>query len=131
MTQDKPRGVETEGRTIELSLPFPVKVLWPNGRPGHWGVKARAAKAARRLAGGEALVARGAPLNWSGATLAWTIHPKTAHAIDDDAPPSALKAYRDGIADALGLDDQHFTATYRMGQPVKGGAVTVIISETK
>lgn len=32
----------------------------------------------------------------------------TAQARDDDNADSACKAYRDGIADALGIDDRHF-----------------------
>lgn len=116
---------------ITLELPFPTKVLWPNGRPGHWAVKARAIKSARRVAAWEVKAANRQRLSWRAATLAWTIHPKTANKIDDDAPPAALKAYRDGIADALGIDDQNFSATYQFGSPVKGGAVLVTISEAK
>lgn len=115
---------------ITVTLPFPTKVLWPNGRPGHWAVKSRAAKQARRTSWALALEAMGGRLPlWKAVRLEWTIHPKTAHQIDDDAPPAALKAYRDGIADALGIDDANFTATYSFGEPIKGGSVLVTISE--
>ena len=116
---------------ITIALPFPVKLLWPNGRPPHWAAKHRAVKAARNLAWRETRLAFGPsrPV-WQKVNLAWVIHPKTAHHIDDDAPPAALKAFRDGIADALGIDDAHFTATYTIGAPVRGGAIEVTLSET-
>lgn len=111
-----------------VTLPFPVKLLWPNGRAPHWASRHRAVKAARSLAALEcrAAIGPGKP-GWTGVTLAWVIHPKTAHRIDDDAPPYALKAFRDGIADALGIDDSRFVATYAMGEPIKGGRVVVTI----
>lgn len=112
---------------VELTLPFPAKILWPNGR-GHWSTKSRVVKAARHDAWLLTLAAIGADRAvYSAAKLAWTIHPKTAHTIDDDAPPSALKSYRDGIADALRLDDKFFTATYAFAEPIKGGLVRVSI----
>jgi crossover junction endodeoxyribonuclease RusA len=38
------------------------------------------------------------------------------------------KAAQDGIADALGIDDSKFECSYRLGEPVKGGAVRVEIT---
>lgn len=116
--------------TLTVHLPFPDKILWPNGR-GHRMAKARAIKTARKLAAWEVIAAYRPRPDWEAVRLDWVIHPKTAHPIDDDAPPSALKAYRDGIADALGIDDAHFQATYQFGAPIKGGAVLVTISEAK
>lgn len=111
---------------VELTLPFPAKILWPNGR-GHWAAKARSVASARRTAWALTLEASGGKWPTIAAKLNWTIHPKTAHTIDDDAPPSALKSYRDGIADALGVDDKFFTATYAFAEPIKGGLVRVSI----
>ena len=127
MTPSITQTTET-GQGVIVTLPFPAKILWPNGR-GHWANKAREVKASRRNAWASTLEAIGgrAP-DWSAAKLVWTIHPKTAHTIDDDAPPSALKSYRDGIADALRLDDKFFTASYAFAEPVKGGLVRVEIS---
>ena len=114
---------------ITLTLPFPVRMLWPNGRAPHWAARHRAVKAARSLAGLECRAAIGPTKPaWQSVALAWVIHPKTAHRIDDDAPPYALKAFRDGIADALGIDDSRFTATYAMADPIKGGRVVLTIS---
>jgi crossover junction endodeoxyribonuclease RusA len=46
---------------------------------------------------------------------------------DGDNAQSACKAFRDGIADALGIDDSKFTTTYSISEPVKGGAVIVTV----
>lgn len=109
-----------------FELPFPAKVLWPNGR-GHWGEKSRAFKAHKEWAWAAALnakipVARGT-VNWNV-----TVHPKTRHPIDDDNARASLKAYQDGIALALGVDDKAFAApVLTFGEPVKGGLVVVTI----
>jgi len=64
------------------------------------------------------------PVNWSV-----TIHPKTAHAIDDDNARASLKAYQDGLALALGVDDKQFKApTLTFGEPIKGGLVRIEIA---
>lgn len=110
-----------------ITLPFPAKILWPNGR-GHWASRARAVNSARIEAAWH-IRSVAKKTVWKSAKLHWVIHPKTAHPIDDDAPPYALKSYRDGIADALGIDDKNFRATYEFGPPVKGGAVIVKIEE--
>jgi crossover junction endodeoxyribonuclease RusA len=41
---------------------------------------------------------------------------------------AAFKAGFDGIADALGVDDNRFVPTYRKGDVVKGGMVIVEIA---
>src|SRR5687767_2435467 len=57
-----------------------------------------------------------------------TFYPKTRNAIDDDNARSSLKAYQDGIANALGINDSQFDApTIHFGEPVKGGRVVVSI----
>lgn len=44
---------------------------------------------------------------------------------DDDGMIGAFKHYRDGIADALGVDDALFRPQYVIADPIKGGAVIV------
>lgn len=65
--------------------------------------------------------------DWTGVHLRWEFHPKTANKPDDDNAQASCKPYRDGIADALGINDANFTTTYSMAEPVKGGAVHVTI----
>lgn len=115
--------------TISVKLPWPNRLLHPNARP-HWAAKARATKAARSTAWAITLEAlKGVKLDWRAAKLHWVFHPKTAHAVDDDGAESSCKSYRDGIADALGIDDANFKATREIGPPIKGGAVIVQIEE--
>lgn len=115
---------------LRVSLPWPDRNLSPNARC-HWAVKAKAVKDARHTARVLTLQAtKMRKAHWSGAILHWEFHPKTRTAPDSDNAQSATKAFRDGIADALGMDDANFTTTYSMGDPVKGGAVLVTIRGT-
>lgn len=110
-----------------FNLPWPHKVLWPNGR-GHWGEKARQTKKHRNWAYVSAL---GAGLGGAGKTASridWsvTFYPKTRHPVDNDNCRASLKAYADGIADALGCDDKLFNApAVTFGEPIKGGLVMI------
>jgi crossover junction endodeoxyribonuclease RusA len=62
-------------------------------------------------------------------SIAVTVHPKTRNPIDRDNCVAALKSYLDGIADALGVDDQTFdTPSISFGEPVKGGLMTLTVS---
>jgi len=112
-----------------IQLPWPDKALSPNGR-AHWAQKARAVKTARREAWGITLAEMdGRTVSWQAVDLHWIFRPKTANTPDEDNIEAACKAYRDGIADALGIDDANFTATREIGLPVKGGAVFAIFRE--
>jgi crossover junction endodeoxyribonuclease RusA len=103
---------------ISFGLPFPAKVLWPNGRPAHWAEKARAVKSARKAAWAAALAAGVKSLPASG-----------RYAIDADNAVSSLKASLDGIADALGVDDRTFdTPSISFGEPVKGGLLSLTLT---
>jgi crossover junction endodeoxyribonuclease RusA len=112
---------------VRVTLPWPDKHLSPNARC-HWAVKARATKDARHAA--RVLTLQATKMRrpkWDGAALHWEFHPKTRNTPDDDNAKASTKAFRDGIADALGIDDSKFQTTYSMGSPVKGGAVIVTI----
>lgn len=112
-----------------VTLPWPAAVLSPNAR-SHWASKARAIKGARRQAWAATLEAmKGKKPCWQAAALSWVFHPKTANTPDADNAISSCKAFADGIADALGINDRHFHSSYRMAEPVKGGMVRVTITE--
>jgi crossover junction endodeoxyribonuclease RusA len=117
---------------VSFGLPFPAKVLWPNGRPAHWAEKARAVKSARKAAWAAALAAGVKSLPVGGRYgLAITVYPKTRNAIDADNAVSSLKATIDGIADALGVDDRTFdTPSISFGEPVKGGLLSLTLTAT-
>lgn len=113
-----------------VSLPWPDKALSPNGRV-HWATKARATKTAKTMAAALTRVEMKTKPTWLSAWLEYAFHPKTAHAIDLDNCIASAKAYQDGIAIALGIDDAKFETTYRIGEPIKGGLVKVTIGERK
>ena len=89
-------------------LPYPHKALWPNGR-AHWAVKAREVKKHRHWA---CMAARADYIRpGSKYRITITCCPKArGPAPDADNIAAAGKAYIDGIADALGVNDRHFAA---------------------
>lgn len=112
---------------IEITLPWPNKDLSPNGRV-HWGRKAKAASDARSVA---RILASSA--GWQrlllpeGRLHLWIdFYPPTRRLPDDDNMVARFKPYRDGLADALGIDDKRFVShPYVREQPRKGGEVVV------
>lgn len=111
--------------TGKLVLPWPPKVLSPNAR-AHWATRSRAAKTYRMTCH---LLARqfGAVAPEGRVLLSLEFCPPDARRRDDDNCVAAFKSGRDGLADALGIDDSRFVTRFEMGQPVKGGAVVVSI----
>lgn len=109
-----------------LVLPWPSKGLSPNGRV-HWAVKAKAVKAAKAEAFALAIAA-----GWRGAPLPERIHlwvdfyPPTKRLPDDDNMLSRFKAARDGIAEALGIDDQRFISHPNVRSEKRAGGQVVV-----
>jgi crossover junction endodeoxyribonuclease RusA len=121
---------KAEGRRIVL--PWMDAKLTPNAkRRLHWSAYRPAIKAARELAWGvttETLSheARHALRAATGKiAVSVTFYPPDARRRDDDGMVGAFKHYRDGIADALGLDDHHFAPHYVFADPEKPGRVEV------
>ena len=90
---------------ITITLALPSSKLSPNSR-GHWTIKSRAVKLARQQARLKtlALLAGAKAPAFAGYALAF-FWPDKRHRDDDNALASC-KAYRDGVADALGIDDR-------------------------
>ncbi len=95
----------------ELNLPFPPRVLNPNRRV-HWAVRAKAAKEYRQEC---FYLAKAA--GWFGVDLKtervhiWIdFYPPDRRPYDDDNIASAFKSGRDGIAQALGINDKRFVS---------------------
>ena len=112
-----------------IILPFPGKALWPNGRP-HWSTKHRAFQKHKQWAYAATLAKLPRCFTWNGERikLTYRITPKTAHAIDEDNCVAAMKAYQDGIALALGVDDSAFAVpVIEFAAPKKPGGVEVIL----
>ena len=113
-----------------VCLPWPPKELSPNART-HWATKARIAKRYRAtchiLAKQARLQAGEGPIH-----LVVTFAPPDRRHRDDDNCTGAFKAGRDGVADAMGVDDSRFRVTASIStEPVKGGCVVLTILDTQ
>lgn len=55
-----------------------------------------------------------------------TFRPPDRHHRDDDNMMAAFKSARNGIADALQINDRRFRPTYKLADPVKPGRIEVV-----
>ena len=114
----------------ELVLPWPSKDLSPNARV-HWSKKSKASASARTLAAVVTINGGWRELKLPDGRLhLWiTFHPPTKRLPDDDNMLARFKPSRDGIADALHIDDKRFVShPYVSDKPVKGGEVRIRIT---
>lgn len=113
-----------------ITLPWPDKVLSPNART-HRMALARAKKAAREATAWDVVqqVPQGVRQGFadSSGPLAYrvTFYPPDKRHRDDDNMIGAFKAARDGIADALRVDDRRFKPHYLFEDPAAPGRVLV------
>ncbi len=109
---------------IQVDLPYPHKLLWPNGPRGNVHAVADQKKKHRRW-GHDATMADPAwrtfvpgtavPINIVVSRKAAGVYP------DKDNTVAAAKAYLDGIADRLGINDRLFAApTVEFIAPITG-----------
>jgi Holliday junction resolvase RusA-like endonuclease len=112
---------------MKLELPWPSKDLSPNGRV-HWARKAKAAKAGRITGAAIAAAAGWKSLKLPAGRLHLWIdfYPPTRMRPDDDNMLARCKPYRDGIADALGIDDRRFVSHPFVRDEVRKGGLVVI-----
>lgn len=113
---------------VTITLPWPPRALSPNGR-SHWRAKAKAAKQARRDACILTLVAGARALPWQSMQVELIFCPPDRRARDLDNMLASAKSLLDGVADATGVDDSRWSLTLTRGQPTKGGAIIVVLSE--
>lgn len=113
-----------------IELPWFPKHCHPNARSrSHWP-RTRANKRARAdaWAATKAAVPPCFKPDPGPIALILAFYPPTAHSRDDDGLIAATKAYRDGIADALGINDSLFRVRPPIiGEPVKGGKIVVTL----
>lgn len=119
--------------SMTLTLPWPSRDLSPNARV-HGLVRHRAAKKAKSAAWGIASslmeplgIKRG---TWRGPiTVQYTFHPASIRDRDDDNFAAMMKASRDGIALALGVNDIEFkTMPIVFGEKRKPPCVVVTLT---
>lgn len=110
-----------------IVLPFPPKELFPNfKRRHHWSKYRPKEKKAREDGYWAAHKARPAlPDDRSIIPLRITFYPPDRRARDDDGMIGAIKNYRDGVADALGVDDKVFRCLYVVAEPDRPGRVEI------
>jgi crossover junction endodeoxyribonuclease RusA len=126
-------GALTEGGVKRggIILPFPPKVLWPNGRTLNHKFKAAAFKKAREQAAWAAKAANVRVGN-SPIPVHLIVKPKAkGPAPDADNCVSAAKAYLDGIAAAIGINDRHFAAPTVEIDGERSGQFVICIGETQ
>lgn len=119
---------------MKIVLPWPDKRLSPNARQ-HWATLAKAKAKAREDAHYAALEAGGSAIGDVRASLAGegkiavtvTFYPPDKRRRDDDNMVASFKASRDGIADALQVDDRRFRPHYYFEDAAKPGRVEVTV----
>lgn len=110
-----------------IVLDWPPKELNPNRRI-HWRVKNDATKMYRDGCHILTIQARAsAPVGDGPIPMTIDFYPPDKHHRDDDNMISAFKAGRDGVADALGVNDRRFKPLYHFNDPIKGGKIVVNI----
>lgn len=113
---------------IELTLPWPPSALSPNARL-HWSKIAKAKKAYRKACYVLALEAGLRGVDWEGDIHFWIdFYPPDKRQRDDDNMIAAFKSGRDGLADALGVDDKRFRIHPYVKNEI-GGIVKIRISQ--
>ena len=114
----------------EIRLPWPSRTLHPNARV-HWGALAKAKKDARALGFLSARIAgwHQEPLPEGRLHLWMDFYPPDKRRRDDDGLLASMKAARDGIADAIGIDDSRFVSHPWVKDEVRlGGEVRIRIT---
>ena len=112
---------------LAVDLPWPSRNLHPNARVHHM-VRARSATKARAEAAWEAKAAGIKPISHFKAVTATAIfYPPDNRRRDRDGMMTACKAYFDGIADVLGIDDFFWDFAIKKRGPMPNGAVRIEI----
>lgn len=114
-----------------ISLPWPPAATSPNSR-GHWRKRHAAAKQYRSTAYFATLlsnVPRPLPFDGDRLPMRITFYPPDKRHRDDDNMIGSFKSARDGIADAIAVNDRCFAPHYVFEQPTKGGIITVEIGQ--
>lgn len=104
-----------------IDLPWPPRELHPNARV-HWAKRHKHTRAAREYAYWLTEIEIG-PVAADAIAVTITFHEPDKRRRDMDGMLSNVKAYCDGIADAIEVDDSRWSLTIRRGEIVRGGNV--------
>lgn len=109
---------------MQIKLPWPPKNLSPNARV-HWSKKSSAAKVYRQQCWALAMEAGVQHHDWIGSVDVYIeFYPPDKRRRDDDNLVSSFKSGRDGLANAMGIDDSNFFTHPRLMNET-GGYVLV------
>jgi len=115
--------------TLSITLPWPPAALSPNfrtRRPRWVACIRKGYRAAVAQAAWDRGVQPGRALRLERIVF----HPPTNAPRDEDNTIARWKAGRDGLAEAMGVDDAEFNGVpHETGAAVKGGAVVALLSE--
>lgn len=112
-------------KTATLFLPWPDKRLSPNARV-HWRALAQAKKMAKKVAFYTVKEAGIGRIEAESLLVRYSFFPPSRRKYDLDNLVASTKAYSDGIADAVGIDDSAWTLAIEPRGPVeKNGMVKV------
>ena len=112
---------------MQVTLPWFPPELNPNKRV-HWAVKAKAVKQYRHACWALCVQAGLTSIPWDGDVHLWIdFYPPNRRGWDDDNCNSAFKAGRDGMADALKVNDKRFKSHPDLKTEI-GGMVKVTIT---
>jgi crossover junction endodeoxyribonuclease RusA len=114
---------------MAIELPFPSSKLAGHGN-GFWFGNAKVVSAHRQWAWTAARAAKVRAPDHAGDIPIRIVFVPPNNRGDRTNYPNRMKAYIDGIADALGVNDRRFVPTYDFRPPQKPGWVTVLIGET-
>ena len=116
---------------IRVLLAWPDERLRPNARV-HFMQLATAKKAAKKEAFWATRIALGNnkfPHDGGDIILRQIAHPPDNRHRDRDNLDSSMKAHRDGISSALGINDKHFRPTgIEWAEPVAGGKIVIEVA---
>lgn len=114
---------------LSITLPWPPNELSPNFRTRSTRWIARKRKEYRKACA-DAAWQRGVQPGRALRLDRIIFHPPTAASHDDDNLNNRFKAGRDGLAEAMGVDDAEFNdAAKEIGTTIKGGAVVALLTE--
>ncbi len=98
-----------------MRIELPVRTYSEPNQRAHWAARARRARYQRKVARAYARAALGAKGPPRG-PLTVTLTRLASRKLDSDNLAAAMKAVRDGVADALGIDDGDERLTWLYAQ---------------
>jgi crossover junction endodeoxyribonuclease RusA len=106
----------------EVIFGWPPRECSPNWR-GHWSKRAKAVKSYRHACWALTKAAKVA-INFDGPVHLWiTFNKPSRREMDDDNLIASFKPGRDGLADALGIDDKRFVSHPFVSGRIAGSVV--------